>query len=206
MTTELVRAVDQRRCALYRHFDENDILLYVGITDTLADRTNNGHARTSEWVQFAVRAEAEWLDSRAEASVAERAAVKGEEPIFNRQYAEVNVELRISEYLRNREFAAFQHLVVAYEVAVREFLKALPQQELEEAKTRARHDYHCAGHALDRAFPARVLHHLTRISRERTTDLKDEAQAEAYKAVIEFAGQQLEAIRDRRQASAEPPF
>ncbi len=206
MTTELVRATDQRRCALYRHYDENDVLLYVGITDTLADRTNNGHARTSEWVQFAVRAEAEWLDSRDEASTAERAAVKDERPIFNRQYAEWDPDRRIAAYLHHREVAELKATIAEFKHAAGQLFAALPREDYQAAEASAAHDYECADLQVDDTFHASVLRHVARLIRDRTTDARDEASADALLLVAKFVHQQIEAIRDRREAAMEPPF
>jgi len=71
-----------RRCALYRHYDSADWLLYIGISELPIARGVQ-HARDAEWVQWAVRIEAVWFDSREEAEAAERAAIISERPIFN---------------------------------------------------------------------------------------------------------------------------
>lgn len=206
MTTELVRAVDQRRCALYRHFDESDVLLYIGITDTLADRTNNGHARTSDWVQFAARAEAEWHDSRDRASAAEREAVKDERPVFNRQYAEWDVDRSILEYLHQRAVVRLQAKADEYEQIVRRFLSLASETDVQHAEAKATTDYRNMGREIDDLFPASVLRYLANSIERSHTDARDCATADALHAVIEFAGKQLEAIRDRRQAWTGPPF
>lgn len=74
-----------KRCALYRHFDIRDALLYLGISDDPIARGKQ-HARDSDWVQYAVRAEITWHNSRAEALAAEAAAIIAEQPIFNEQH------------------------------------------------------------------------------------------------------------------------
>lgn len=199
-------AVDQRRCALYRHFDEHDVLLYVGITEALGDRTNSGHARSSDWVQFAVRAEAEWLDSRTAASRAEREAVKGEKPIFNRQYADWDVDRCIKDYLHGRELQALNDVLGAYQVATLAMLDALPPDDLREASSRARHDYHCAELPIDRQLDAWVLRHAAGIFRARTAEIEEEATLAAYAAVAGFLGEQVEEIRRWKAAAEEAPF
>lgn len=207
MTTELVRgAIDQRRCALYRHYDERGVLLYVGITDNLGDRTNSGHARTSDWVQFAERAEAEWYDSRELASNAERVAVRAEEPIYNRQYAEWDVDRRIADYLHDRQVRALQDTLGAYVAAVEDFLGTVHGEDIREASARARADYQSVDRAIDQAFSARILHHLALITSERTADIRDDASGAAFIEVLEFLRERLEDIRDRRKPSEEPPF
>lgn len=74
-----------KRCALYRHFDADDLLLYLGISDNPVQRGKD-HARDSDWVQYAVRAEVTWHSSRAEALAAEAAAIVAERPLFNQQH------------------------------------------------------------------------------------------------------------------------
>jgi hypothetical protein len=208
VTMELVRPVEQqRRCALYRHFDSEDILLYVGITDNLGDRTNGGHARTSDWVQFAVRAEAEWFDSREQASKAEREAVQDEQPIYNRQYAEGDPDAKIAEYRHFRETQALKETLKAFTQAVSDFLEMANPDDVKEARLRTEHDYHCAGIPVDAVFPTFVLRRLGQIVRDRTLDVEDGASADAYKAVIDFVAAKLQEIRDRRNPDlTEPPF
>lgn len=70
------------RTALYRHFDADNALLYVGITEVLVAR-GKSHSAKSSWSNLAVRAEVEWFPSRSEAEAAEVAAIKTEHPLFN---------------------------------------------------------------------------------------------------------------------------
>lgn len=90
-----------KRCALYRHFDRNDVLLYVGIAD---DPINRGrqHARAAAWAPFAARMTAEWLPCRAAAEVAERELIRHERPVYNRLGADGDADERIANYLRER--------------------------------------------------------------------------------------------------------
>lgn len=89
------------RCALYRHFDASGILLYVGISEEPLKRGKR-HAEESIWVQFAVRMEAEWLDDRATAEVAEREAIRSEQPIFNKVHSSREAQRRIASYLDSK--------------------------------------------------------------------------------------------------------
>jgi hypothetical protein len=70
--------------ALYRYFDERDRLLYVGITDNLANR-ENGHVRSSLWMQLVASSTVKRYPEREHALVAEQKAIKTERPLFNRQ-------------------------------------------------------------------------------------------------------------------------
>lgn len=90
-----------RRCALYRHFDANGVLLYIGISDTPVSRGKD-HAKYSRWVQYAARIEAVWLDSREEAERAERDAIVREKPIFNIEHATGDQRERVAGYVSAR--------------------------------------------------------------------------------------------------------
>src|ERR1044071_4306502 len=149
MGSELV--VVQRRCALYRHYDEHDVLLYVGISESPVDRTN-GHARTSEWVEFAERAEVQWLDSRALAEQAERDAIRAETPIFNRQHAIGDPDARIAEYRRTREMHELANALDLYEAAAQRIVAKFSATDVESAQLWAHQEYAIVGRQPDRAF------------------------------------------------------
>jgi predicted GIY-YIG superfamily endonuclease len=90
-----------KRCALYRHFDEDDVLLYVGISDN-PTRRGTQHASGSEWAKFAMRATVEWLPCRSAAEAAELEIIETEGPVYNRAGATGDVEARIAHYLEQR--------------------------------------------------------------------------------------------------------
>lgn len=71
--------------ALYRYFDADDLLLYVGISDRLRIRTGS-HVAGSSWMDFAVRSTIERHPTRAIALEVEEAAIKAEHPLFNHQH------------------------------------------------------------------------------------------------------------------------
>lgn len=206
MTTDLVRTTDQRRCALYRHFDDQDVLLYVGITDNLGERTNSGHARSSDWVQFAVRAEAEWHDARDAAAVEERDAVENEQPIFNRQYAIGDVDRRIADYVHGRELRALNSVIALYESAVRRFLGTVPEQLLKQVELRVADSYRDYGLNDERARPAVVLEELSFASRARAAAVRDDASLAAFREVLDFVEKRVAALQDPWAAAGEPPF
>ncbi|MEU9578820.1 GIY-YIG nuclease family protein [Streptomyces chilikensis] len=68
--------------ALYRFFDEQDVLLYVGITDRLTVRFRE-HSHHSKWWPLAVSHRVEWLAGRALADRTERQVIREEKPLFN---------------------------------------------------------------------------------------------------------------------------
>lgn len=70
--------------ALYRYFDAKDILLYVGISGTLAIR-DKSHIAASRWMQLTARSTVEHRETAEDAARAEREAIKSEHPLFNQR-------------------------------------------------------------------------------------------------------------------------
>lgn len=68
--------------ALYRHFDADDGLLYVGISLNYLNRLGD-HRKGSPWFRLIARTTVEWFQSREEALEAERAAIMVEAPQCN---------------------------------------------------------------------------------------------------------------------------
>jgi predicted GIY-YIG superfamily endonuclease len=71
------------RTALYRLYDAEDRLLYVGITDVLAARMRQ-HAKEQQWWPEVARQTVAWYDERAKADLAETLAVAAEKPLHNK--------------------------------------------------------------------------------------------------------------------------
>lgn len=70
------------RTALYRLFDTDDGLLYIGITNSPEKRWRH-HKATQEWWPQVARKTVDWLDSRSEAAAAEIEAIHAEVPKHN---------------------------------------------------------------------------------------------------------------------------
>lgn len=79
------------RTALYRHFDEADRLLYVGISFSAMKRLKQ-HRDHAHWFDAIARVTIEWLPSREEALIAEATAIRDESPKYNIQRPTVNAE------------------------------------------------------------------------------------------------------------------
>jgi predicted GIY-YIG superfamily endonuclease len=77
------RVEDDRRTCLYRHYDADGTLLYVGISHSFESRTSQ-HRGAAIWRDFVDRSEAEWHGSRPAARESEVAAISAEAPLFNR--------------------------------------------------------------------------------------------------------------------------
>lgn len=70
---------------LYRHFDKNNDLLYVGISWHVLLRTER-HGVTAKWFNKITHIKIEKFSDRGKALRAERVAIKEEKPKYNRQY------------------------------------------------------------------------------------------------------------------------
>ena len=68
-------------CAVYRFYDAEDRLLYVGVTSSLGVRFG-AHSRRDWWSDVA-RNTVEWYDTRAEALAVEMRAIDTEAPLHN---------------------------------------------------------------------------------------------------------------------------
>lgn len=84
---------------LYRWFDQENLLLYLGISDDLGKRFA-AHKGKSSWVAFAHRQTLEWFPSRDKAEFAEVDAIKVEQPLFNGMHNEnPDARMRAVAYL-----------------------------------------------------------------------------------------------------------
>lgn len=70
------------RTALYRHFDAQGQLLYVGISDCLSARDKQ-HAATAHWHGRVFKTETSWFPDRQAALIAEWEAIRDEGPAYN---------------------------------------------------------------------------------------------------------------------------
>jgi len=85
--TEGKAARDKRRgvgerTAVYRLYDAEDVLLYVGATKNTARRWSQ-HAKKKSWWHRVARREVVWFDSRPSALLAEHRAIVSEHPLHN---------------------------------------------------------------------------------------------------------------------------
>lgn len=65
------------KTALYRHFDEDGVLLYVGISAN-PWRRQDRHTDTSEWIEKSQKFELSWFEDRLSALKAEAMAIRPE--------------------------------------------------------------------------------------------------------------------------------
>lgn len=75
---------DPRRVVLYRHYDRDGALLYLGCGERRAMRTRHlDYARTARWWRFVARVEIGIEVERRGGLAARRRAVAAERPVFN---------------------------------------------------------------------------------------------------------------------------
>lgn len=67
---------------LYRYFNSNGVLIYVGVTGNM-DNRHKQHKYSSHWFSKASSRSVKKYTSREEALAAEKEAIKSEEPLFN---------------------------------------------------------------------------------------------------------------------------
>lgn len=70
------------RTALYRFFNTDGLLLYIGITENVEQRWATHAARKSWWPEVANKT-VEWCADRTEALAKEKAAIVAETPLYN---------------------------------------------------------------------------------------------------------------------------
>lgn len=70
------------RTAVYRHFDDQGRLLYVGLSADPKRRTYE-HSSRSDWALEIARMDAVWFPTRELAQAAEEKAIKEESPLHN---------------------------------------------------------------------------------------------------------------------------
>jgi len=68
---------------LYRHFDADGVLLYIGISGAESWRRKE-HAKKSPWFPEVARTTTETVIGRVEALKVERAAIQAENPKYNK--------------------------------------------------------------------------------------------------------------------------
>lgn len=100
---------------LYRHFDSNKKLLYVGISLNSVARLAQ-HRDTAHWFDDIANVTIETFSTREEALTAERKAIVNENPVCNIYHKRTLKEIEQEENLRAAEFAqkAKQQLFTKY--------------------------------------------------------------------------------------------
>lgn len=68
---------------LYRHYDENDNLLYVGVSHNAMNRYKRQHKLKAEWARYTVKMTIERFERRCDALAAEAKAIAEEKPAYN---------------------------------------------------------------------------------------------------------------------------
>lgn len=89
--------------AVYRYYDDQDILLYIGIAANMRKRQRT-HIDDSAWMEFAARSTISRYPTRGEALKAEEIAIQAERPLFNVYHNNtLRARVRLVEYLTEHE-------------------------------------------------------------------------------------------------------
>ncbi|WP_028955902.1 GIY-YIG nuclease family protein [Sulfitobacter sp. 20_GPM-1509m] len=86
------------KTALYRHFDADGVLLYVGISNTVFSRLNS-HMNQASWAEYISRIELQWFDDRDAALRAEADAITSERPVHNKMMASTDSGAAITDLI-----------------------------------------------------------------------------------------------------------
>jgi PHD/YefM family antitoxin component YafN of YafNO toxin-antitoxin module len=78
--------LDDKRTALYRLYDADGVLLYIGISHDPETRFGQ-HSKLKEWWPLVARREVQWFDDLPSAATAEAEAIRGEDPEHNGTYS-----------------------------------------------------------------------------------------------------------------------
>jgi len=97
------KGVRRRETVLYRYYDDQDVLLYVGVSANMPGRLE-GHEADSTWMDFAARSTMDHFAERDDAEAAEVAAIEADHPLFNVLHNERPDRIRrLVDYLINRD-------------------------------------------------------------------------------------------------------
>lgn len=93
--------------AVYRHFSEDGVLLYIGTSGNPFERLVC-HKSLSSWAHQVSTISIDWFETKEEARVAEKAAIQAEEPLHNAQFLREETKVRNAALLAefNAEYEA----------------------------------------------------------------------------------------------------
>lgn len=95
---------------LYRHFDSNNNLLYIGISLSALNRLGQ-HKDNSHWFNSISNVTIEKFNTREEALIAEKDSILLEKPLYNKVYNTIKTYL-ISYYTLDNDY--MEDEVMAY--------------------------------------------------------------------------------------------
>ena len=95
---------------LYRHFDKNGILLYIGISMNLFARLK-AHQKQSHWFNLIDRIEIKHFETREEVLMAEKLAIQKERPLYNKIYREAIPVGTISKWAFQTDDLSFDSFI-----------------------------------------------------------------------------------------------
>ena len=101
---------------LYRWFDKDGYLLYVGISRSLHSRVKQ-HEKTAQWITEASFMTVEWFETRREVERAEKNAIKFENPLHNKAYAtDSDLVTQVTPPDKSQEFSMLLRQIERYRI------------------------------------------------------------------------------------------
>jgi transcriptional regulator with XRE-family HTH domain/predicted GIY-YIG superfamily endonuclease len=94
-----VTHTEDEQTAVYRIYDAEDALLYIGISNSFGRRWTE-HAKVQPWWPLRRKQIVTWCDSRKDAEDAEEAAIQAEAPRYNVMHARKIRQARANRWLR----------------------------------------------------------------------------------------------------------
>jgi hypothetical protein len=86
---------------VYRFFDANDVLLYIGVTVPPFRKRYHLHRTTAPWFVFVARSTESHFDQISDADLAEIDAIVTEKPVFNKRNNRTTAAAKgVEDYLR----------------------------------------------------------------------------------------------------------
>ena len=95
---------------LYRHYNGDNTLLYVGISLSAINRLIQ-HKGSSEWFDEIKRIDVEKFDTREEALIAETKAIQSEKPFYNIKKKSIVKKSRLNEHVEEAQIDLVSRVV-----------------------------------------------------------------------------------------------
>lgn len=180
-----------RRTALYRFYDREGRLLYLGVAYNPEERWRS-HADTAPWWRDAASRTVDWHETRGDALQAERDAIVTEGPLYNKVFATSDARAKRVGLLRSQGLAegatALEEVCFRFKIAEEEQRQA--RIALEQGAVRA----------LQSGRPMSDVVRITGWTHETLRRLKEKAELESLRRKVD----ELSATKKPSPAAATP--
>lgn len=104
--------MEKKLFRLYRYYDSNDVLLYIGISANFAVR-NSAHSNSSFWFAECAKVTFEKYENQTELVAAEKLAIENEKPLHNIAHSTTAKRAPIKRCKRQPYEPSKKHVYVA---------------------------------------------------------------------------------------------